>query len=333
LIDQTLPLIDLHRHLDGSIRLETVLDLGRKHNIPLPAWNIDEIRPFIQVTVPKPEVMAFIAMFKWTVSILVDYEACQRVAYENVEDAYQEGIDYIELRFSPWFMSEPNHLEPAGVVSAVIEGVTQAARDTGIKVNLIGVLSRTYGPESAMEELEALLTHSASLVALDLAGDEVNYPADLFIKHFKKAWDVGWQVTVHAGESAGPESIWSAIRNLKATRIGHAVHSREDPVLLDYMRDHHIGIETSLTSNLQTSTVPDYASHPLRSFLEKGLLATINTDDPGISGITLPYEYNVAAPAAGLSSDQIRIAQRNALDLAFLSSEEKKELLLKKSVR
>ena len=330
MIDLTFPLVDLHRHLDGSVRLETILQLGRQHNLPLPAWDLEGLRAHVQVTESQPGVMAFIAKFKWMTGVLVDYEACRRVAYENVEDARREGIDYVELRFSPWFMAEAHRLSPTGVVEAVADGVEVGARDGGIKVNLIGILSRTYGPDIAWKELEALLHHRDRLVALDLAGDEANWPADLFVEHFERARDAGWQVTAHAGEEAGPPSVWRAIRELGATRIGHAIRAVEDEALLDYMAEHRIGIESSLTSNVQTRVVPDYASHPLRHFLERGLLATINTDDPGISAIDLPHEYEVAAPSAGLTPAHVRQAQRNALAVAYLSVEERQALVVQK---
>jgi len=327
MIDPTLPLIDLHRHLDGSLRLETILDLGRKHNLPLPAWEVESLRPHVQVTERQPGVMAFIARFKWMTGALVDYDAVRRVAYENVEDLRAEGIAYAELRFSPWFMAEAHNLDPQGVVEAAADGVQAAARAMGVKVNLIGILSRTYGPQVAWQELHALLSLRQHLVALDLAGDEANYPGELFIEHLRAARAAGLHITVHAGEAAGPHSVWQAIRDLGAERIGHAVRAPQDPALLDFMAEQRIGIEANLTSNVQTSTVPDYASHPLRLFLERGLLATINTDDPGISAITLPYEYEVAAPAAGLSAGQIRQAQRNALETAFLSPPERQAML------
>jgi adenosine deaminase len=331
MIDPNLPLIDLHRHLDGNVRLETILDLGRQHHVPLPAWDVEGLRPHVQVTEPQPGVMEFIARFKWMRSVLADADACRRIAYENVADALNEGIDYIELRFSPWFMSEPNGLEPEAVVEAVVEGVTTGVRDFGIQAQLIGVLSRTYGPDTARRELDSLLAHREGLVAVDLAGDEARWPAHHFVEHFRRARDVGLQVTVHAGESVGPESIWQSIRELGATRIGHAVRATGDPALMDYMVEHHIGIESNLTSNVQTSTVPDYASHPLRRFLERGLLATINSDDPVISGIDLRYEYCVAAPAAGLTPGQIRQAQCNALEIAFLTPEARRALAAKKA--
>jgi adenosine deaminase len=330
MIDPTLPLIDLHRHLDGSIRLETILDLGRQHHLELPAWDIETLRPYVQVTEPQPGVMAFINKFHWMIHALVDYDACRRVSYENVEDAYHEGLDYVELRFSPWFMAEGHSLDPDGVVEAVCDGIVAGHRDFGVPVNLIGILSRTYGPEVAWKELNTLLHHKERIRGLDLAGDEARFPAEWFIEHFRAGRDAGWGITVHAGEIAGPESIWQAIRELGAQRIGHSVAAKEDLSLIDYMIDHDIAIEGNLTSNVQTMTTPDYASHPLRLFLEHGICVTLNTDDPGISGIDLAYEYNVAAPAAGFSPAQIRTMQMNALHAAFLEEGEKAALLEKK---
>ena len=263
--------------------------------------------------------------------VLVDYAACRRVAYENIEDAAKEGLDYIELRYSPWFMAEAHHLDPVGVIEAVTDGVRKGEHDFTIKANQIGILSRHYGPEIGFKELNALLTHKEYFCGLDLAGDEAHFPGSLFVEHFKMARDAGWHITVHAGEADGPTSIWQAIHELGAERIGHAVHAPEDQELIDYMSEHVIGVECNLTSNVQTSTVKDYPSHPLRFFLQEGVPASINTDDPGISGIDLHYEFNVAAPLAGLTLEQCWQAQRNALATAFLTTDEKGDLAQKKS--
>lgn len=319
-------LIDLHRHLDGSVRLETILDLGRRHGIPLPGDTLETLRPHVVVTTPQPGLVEFLAKFRWMTAVLADYDACRRVARENVEDAQREGIRYIELRFSPLFMADAHNLDPSRVTAAVIEGVREGEETTGVKANLIGILTRTYGPVRARRELRALLDHKNEITALDLAGDEGNWPAELFIEHFKEGRDAGWQVTVHAGEAAGAQSIVTAVDQLGAIRIGHAVRAVEDEGVMDLLRERRIGIEANLTSNVQTSTVPDYASHPLRKFLEAGLLATINTDDPGISGIDLAYELDVAAPAAGLDESQIVRSLENAWDIAFLEPGEKARL-------
>jgi len=327
LISKSLPLVEIHRHLDGAVRLQTILDLGLSHNLPLPAKDLEGLRPYIQVNEPQPGVMAFITRFQWMVGVMVDYDSVRRIAYESVEDASNEGLDYVELRFSPWFMAQAHHLDPAGVVEAVVDGVASGQCNFGILVNLIGILSRTYGPKTAHQELEALRTQSSKICALDLAGDEGHFPALLFEEHFKIARDIGWHVTIHAGEIAGSESIWQALKVLKAERIGHALSATEDPRLMDYLTEHKIGIESCLTSNVQTSCSHDYASHPIKAFLDHGIAATINTDDPGISAITLPYEYEKAAPLAGLTTEHIIKAQFNALEVAFMPDSAKQLLL------
>lgn len=329
MIDPHLPLIDLHHHLDGSVRVQTIIDLARKHNLELPARDVEGMRPYAQVLERQPSILSFFEKFKWQTLVMVDTDACRRIAYENVEDAFNEGLDYIELRFSPWFMADTHHLDAAAVTEAVIDGIQAGVRDFNITASPLGILSRTYGPEVCWKELDALLTQKDRITGIDLAGDEVHYPGDLFTAHLKRARQAGWHVTIHAGEAAGPESIWQALRELGAERIGHAVSAPRDPELINYLFDHRIPIESNLTSNVQTSTVKDYASHPLKFFLEKGLIATINTDDPGISAIDLHHEYDCAERLLGLSEHQIQQAQRNAFEAAFLSKGEKETLLEK----
>ena len=327
MISTDLPLIDLHRHIEGNIRISTIIDLARKHNIKLPAWDEESLRPYVQVQTQQPGVMAFLEKFAIPTQVLVDLDACQRIANEAVLDAAAEGIDYIELRFSPWFMAESHKLQPQSVVEAVLDGVNAGKTKAGIKVKVLGILSRTYGPETTMQELEAMLPYADRIVGLDLAGDEANYPAELFQRHFERAREVGWKATVHAGEAAGAESVWQSIKVLGAQRIGHGLAVVDDPALMDYLFERQIGIECNLTSNVQTSSVADYVSHPLKTFLDAGLCASINSDDPGISGIDLRYEYEVAAPQAGLRESDIRRAQLNAVESAFLTPKEKKELV------
>jgi adenosine deaminase len=330
-IDPRLPLIDLHRHLDGSIRLETVLEVAMERGIQLPAYELEALRPHVVVDGKADGLMDFIGRFRWLTAILHDLETCRRVAYENVEDARREGIDYIELRFSPWFMAETHGLDPAGVVEAVADGVVAAERDTGVRAQIIGILSRTYDTETCHHELDALLAHRDHLVAIDLAGDEQKFPASRFHEHFRRARDAGLRVTVHAGEVDGPQSVWSAIRELGATRIGHGIHSLEDPALVEFLAEQRIGLEIAITSNIQVGIVDDYPDHPVKRILEAGIVANLNTDDPAISGIDLRHEFEVAAPRAGLTSRQTRQAQANALEMAFLSADQKHALRVRKS--
>ena len=311
------PRIDLHRHLDGNIRIQTILDLAEKNGIRLPASDVESLRPHVTVTSPHPGLVEFLEKFRWPMAVLATPDDCRRVAQENVEDALTERLDHVELRFSPWFMAAAHRLDPAAVVEAVADGVARGAVDFGLPVKLIGILSRTFGPEICFQELDALMAFRERLDGLDLAGDEAGFPARLFERHFQKARDAGLRITVHAGEAAGPESIREALDILGATRIGHGVRAIEDPALMDELAERGVGIECCLTSNIQTSTVKSYGNHPLRHFLERGLLATINTDDPGISGITLDHEFEIAAPQAGLTANHIAHAQKNAARIAW----------------
>lgn len=303
MITKTLPLTDIHRHLDGNIRIQTILELGQQYNLDLPAYDIESLRPHVQVMDNQPDLLSFLSKLDWGVKVLASLDACKRIAFENMQDAAQQGLDYVELRFSPGYMGMTHQLPLEGVVEAVIAGVKEGSQAYGVKANLIGIMSRTFGQEACEKELNALLAHKNDIKALDLAGDELGFPGNLFIDHFKKARDAGWHITVHAGEAAGPESIWQAIEELGAERIGHGVKAVQDLKLLDYLAKHQIGIESCLTSNIQTNTVPSLAEHPLKTFLEHGVLATINTDDPAVEGIEIQHEYLTAAPLAGLSPE------------------------------
>lgn len=305
MIDTRLPLTDIHRHLDGNIRAQTILDLGRQFNLSLPAQTLEALIPHVQVTSNEPDLVSFLSKLDWGVKMLASLDACRRVAFENIEDAARNGLHYVELRFSPGYMAMTHNLPVAGVVEAVIDGVREGCQTFDVQARLIGIMSRTFGEAACLQELEALLAHRDRITAVDLAGDELGFPGSLFLSHFNRARDAGWHVTVHAGEAAGPESIWQAIRELAAQRIG---------------------IESCLTSNIQTSTVPSLAHHPLKTFLQHGVLASLNTDDPAVQGVDIIHEYTVAAPQAGLSAGQIRQAQINGLEIAFLSAEEKQAL-------
>lgn len=326
MIHPDLPLIDLHRHLDGNVRLQTIVDLAIEHKIELPSFDAQALRPHVQIMDREEGLMAFIARFRYLTAVMASPDACRRIAFENVEDAAREGLSHVELRFSPWFMAETHNLGAANVVAAVIDGVREGIDTYPISVGLIGILSRTYGEATCDRELDALLTRTDDLVAIDLAGDEAGFPAQRFTHHFRRVHEAGLKVTVHAGEADGPTSIWSTIRDLGAHRIGHGIRCLEDPVLVDYLIESGIGLEVNLTSNVHTSTVDSLKAHPMKELLRAGIVCNLNTDDPSISGINLPHEFNHAAAEAGLTQEDLRRVQENAVRMAFLSRGEKSAL-------
>jgi len=333
MINKNIPLTDIHRHLDGNVRLQTILDLGQKFNVALPADNLIDLKPHVQIVEKEPSLIAFLAKLDWMVGVIGDLDAVRRIAFENVQDAYNAGLDYAELRFSPGYMAMSHKLPVQGVVEALLDGIEAGKAQFDIKINLIGILSRTFGVDACKIELDALLSQQDSLVAIDLAGDELGYPSDLFTQHFKQVRDSGLNITVHAGEAAGSEAIWYAIEQLGANRIGHGVKAIEDPKLMDYLAKHQIGIESCPTSNIQTSTVESYQTHPIKKFLEHGLLVSLNTDDPGVSDIEIDHEYTVAARAIGLTTANLKTLQENGLKQAYLSASEKQQLIAKCQAR
>ncbi|WP_427978251.1 adenosine deaminase [Agarivorans sp.] len=326
------PVTDLHRHLDGNIRAETILELGRKFNVALPATDLAGLIPHVQITKQEPNLVAFLSKLDWGVKVLGDYDACVRVAEENVADLQRANIDYAELRFSPGYMAMSHQLKPEGVVEAVIEGVRRGMAKYDVQVNLIGIMSRSFGQQRCSEELAACIAFRDQIVAMDLAGDELGKPGELFVEHFARARDAGFAITVHAGEAAGAESVWQAIRELGATRIGHGVKIADDPKLMDYVAKHKIGVESCLSSNFQTNTTPDLSQHPLKQFLAHGIRASLNTDDPGVSAIDLPNEYQIAREVLGFADEQIAQLQSNGLKMAFIS-EKARQSLREKAVK
>ncbi|GAA4882655.1 adenosine deaminase [Ferrimonas pelagia] len=331
MIDPHYPLVDLHRHLDGNIRPQTIWALAQQHGLALPADDLAGLIPHIQITDNAPDLMSFLAKVDFGVTMLKDYDAVHRVAYENIEDLKRAGIDYAELRFSPHFMARSHGLAMEGVIEAVADAVRSGCRALGVKAQLIGILSRTFGPDHCHAELQACLSHRDKLVAIDLAGDELGQPGALFDDHFLIARDAGFHITAHAGEAGGAENVWHAIKTLGAERIGHGVKAKDDPALLAYMAKHRIAFETCLTSNVQTTTVADIAQHPAKQFLAAGVPVTLNTDDPAVEGIELRHEYEVMAEQAGLTQEECRRIQRHGVASAFLSESERQALIAAKA--
>ncbi|WP_371379154.1 adenosine deaminase [Thalassotalea aquiviva] len=331
MVISTLPLIDLHRHLDGNIRPFTIWELAQQHNMPVPAESFEEFLPHLLINDKAENLMDFLQKLDWGVKVLKTLDDCQRIARENAEDLQLAGIDYAELRFSPLYIAMQNNLNPYDVVEAIIDGFEQGCKQYKVKGNLIGILSRTYGVDSCQQELDALLPFKHKLVAIDLAGDEGNKPASLFEQHFKQVVKADLAITIHAGEAAGPESVWDAINLLHANRIGHGVNSIEDPKLIDFLIKNQITLECCLTSNYQTGTIADLANHPIKFFLDQGVRVCLNTDDPGVENIELRDEFKLAQQIVGLNKQQIEKIQLNALNAAFISDSEKSALLKQKN--
>lgn len=310
------PLVDLHRHLEGAVRVSTVLELARRERHPLAT--AARPRDALVADGALTGLLAYLERVDAAAAVFTREADWARAAREVALDAYDEGLDALELRFSPWFIHSRTGLPPEAVIDAVAAGVAEARALTGLPVGLIGILLRDLGPGSALPQLESVLRRAGEFRAIDIAGNEAGYPARLFAPAYDRAREAGLRLTAHAGEAAGPASVWDALRHLRAERIGHGVRAAEDPALMDHLAEHRVTLEVALTSNVQTRAAASYAEHPLRALLRHGVPVTLNTDNPRASATTLTREYERAAALAGLTDDDLAAVARHSLAASFL---------------
>ncbi len=324
---RSLPKIDLHRHLEGALRLRTLADIAIEHGIDLPSYDIEQLRPYVQITNDPPDFHRFLEKFKLLRHFYTSKEAVQRVAREAVIDAAEDNIVYLELRFNPIALSRVHRFRLSDVVEWVMEAVDEVQTEVGTRTCLILQIGRNEPLAVAEEIVDLAIAYHGPLVrGVDLAGDEVHYPAHRFAHPFRRAKEAGLHITVHAGEAAGAESVRAAVELLHAERIGHGVHSVESSAVVDMLRQRGITLEICPTSNYQTGVVQGFNYHPLVDLFNLQVQVTINTDDPSISDTTLSDEYVVAVEAIGFPQRQVYRTLRYAVEAAFLPEEERPAL-------
>lgn len=322
---QSLPKVDLHRHLEGSLRLPTVAELAAAGAIPLPS-NEDELRRLIQVGPGDPhEREFFLSRFASIREVFRSEEIVDRVASEAVLDAAADNVRYLELHLTPAALSARNSASYADVIRWVLRAVRRTATSEN-QVNLVVSINRHEPVSVAEAVVEAAVDHRESgVVALDLAGDEGEYSAEPFREVFREAGEAGLHLSVHAGEWSGPQSVREAIESLGAERVSHGVRIMEDRDVVRLARDRGVPFAVCLTSNVQTGVVADPLAHPLLPMIQAGLHVTLNTDDPGLSGISLSTEY-ARALELGLTEGSLRGLIMAGLEASFLPERAKKAL-------
>ncbi len=301
-----LPKTDLHCHLDGSLRISTILELAEQHKIKLPAEDPDKLKQLVLMGDHCKSLDDYLKAFEVTLSVMQDTESLRRVAYELVEDVSKENVWYIEVRYSP-ILHVRKGSKLTHVVEAVLEGLKQGEKDFGVKTGVILCGMRDISPDVSIELAELCLAYKfRGVVAFDLAGIEENYPAKKHREAFYLILNNNINCTAHAGESYGPESISQALHYCGAHRIGHGTHLKEDGDLLNYINDHRVPLEICLSSNVHTKVVPDYEHHPLRFYYDYGLRVTLNTDNRLMSDTTVTKELYLAAKHLNFTLDELK---------------------------
>jgi len=320
-----LPKIDLHLHLDGAVRTRTILELGDRFGVRLPAKTERRLEKFVTVGRGCRSLREYLDRFEVFLPVLRFPESMDRIAYELCEDQSRDGVLYFETRFAPVLQESPScSLEQS--VEAALQGLTRGGRDFGVRWGLILCFFRPARPESSIATVEAARRfRDRGVVGVDIAGDEAA-SASPHAEAFRRAKGYGLGITAHAGEAGPPENVWEAVNDLGATRIGHGSKSVEDPKLLEKLAQRGITFEVCLTSNLHTRSVPSLSRHPLAALRRAGIRVTLNTDDPAVSRITLSQEYARARAAFGwVPKDFVEILE-NSCDGAFTPETLKREL-------
>ncbi len=323
---QRLPKAELHCHLDGSIRPETLIDLARLQGGTMPRGDAHALRDFMTVKDAR-SLEDYLARFDVTLSVLQRADALERVAYELGEDAHREGVLYIEVRFSP-VLNIRGGLTPHEVVDAVLRGLGRAERDLGIIARVIVTAMRHLSVDSSLEMARLAVDYRGKgVVGFDLAGAERGNPAARHATAFEYARSHDLACTCHAGEGDGAASVRQAIHDCGASRIGHGTRLLEDPSLLEYVGDRRIPIEICLTSNVQTHAAASYNQHPARRYFDAGLIVVLNTDNRLMSATTLTNEYACAAEHLGFNLEELCRVALNGFESAFLPMKERETLL------
>ncbi len=318
-----MPKAELHVHIEGSVRPETLLDLGRQHGVAYPFSDLAGVREWFRFRDFPHFIEVYIAI-KGALRTVDDYA---RVTREMAEDASRQGLHYLEVIFGP---AAPGDTRPIAQADVILAGLREGAREArerhGIEMQFICDPVRGRPPEVILELARWCVDNLGDgLVGFGLGGVEVGNPPSLYREAFDLARRGGARLSVHAGETVGPESVWEALA-VGSERIGHGVRSIEDPALVAELAARQVVLEVSPTSNICLGVYPDYAAHSFRALHEAGVPVTVNSDDPPMFNTTLLDEYFVLAEQFGFSLDELAAFSLRAANAAFLPDAERAAL-------
>jgi len=321
-----MPKIDLHLHLDGCVRPETLIRLARERKRALPETDPERLRPWMRVAPDNANLTEYLTKFDFVLPHLQDREALELVAFECVKQSADSGAVHVEVRFAPMLHTREG-LTADDAIRAVARGLARGEAECGISARAIVICMRHHDEATNLRTIEAAARFAGQgVAAVDLAGDESRWPTSAFRRVFEAAAALGLQATIHAGEADGPESVREAVERLGAVRIGHGVRAQEDPDVLAMLRERRIPLEMCPTSNIQTRAVSGWDAYPLRRYAADGLIVTANTDNPTVSGTTIAEEYLLLHDKLGMTPREIAALILNAADAAFLEPEAKTAL-------
>ncbi len=322
-----LPKAEIHLHLEGAIRTQTLIDVAREYHLTLPSYDPTELDKHVKVLDQMRDLDAVLAAFAIFQNSITSPQVVERIAWELFEDSARQNIKLLEVRFSPDWAFHGHNLDWDACLEGLLRAAERAERELGMAVGYIAITSRSMGPDSCTRTVDWAVRHRKHILGIDLADSEDMYPIREFVQPVMKAREAGLKVTVHSGENTPASAVVETIRAVSPNRIGHGIHIIEDMAAVELVKARDVTLEVNPWSNYLTNSVPRIEEHPLKRLFDLGVKVTINSDDPEVLETNLNNEYRIAHEILGMSLKEILVCNRFAVEASFLPKEKKQAVL------
>lgn len=314
---------EIHCHLEGAIRTQTIIDVARTHNLTLPTYQADELDKHVKVYEQMKDLKAVLDAFDIFQRSITSPDVFERIAWELFEDCNKQNIKLFEVRFSPDWASHGHNVDWDASLEGLLRAKERAQKEFGMAIGIIAITSRGMGSESCVKTVDWAIRHKKHIHAVDLADGEMIYPMDGFVKPILKARDAGLKVTIHTGEDTPASYVKKTIETFQPDRLGHGIHSIEDMSVVELIKERGITLEVNPWSNYLTNSVRVIEEHPLKKLFDLGVKVTINSDDPEVLETNVNNEYRIAHEVLGMSMEDIAKCNRFAFEASFIPDVEK----------
>jgi len=322
----SIPKTEIHIHLEGAIRTQTVIDVAKESNLKLPSFEASELDKHVKVYDQMQSLEAVLKAFDIFQNSITSPEVVERIAWELFEDSAKQNIKLFEVRFSPDWAFHGHNLDWDACLEGLLRAKARAEKEFDMAIGFIAITSRSMGAQSCVKTVDWAIRNKRHIQAVDLADGERFYPMQDFVKPILKAKDAGLKVTIHSGEDTPASYVMDTIKNFKPDRIGHGIHSIEDMKAIELIKERNITLEINPWSNYLTNAVKTIEEHPLKKLFDLGVKVTINSDDPEVLETNLNNEYRIAHEVLGMSMGEIALCNRYAYEASFIPQDEKQKI-------
>jgi adenosine deaminase len=322
----SIPKTEIHIHLEGSIRTQTIIDVARDYNLKLPTYEVSELDRHVKIYDQMRDLETVLEAFGIFQNSITSPEVVERIAWELFEDAAKQNIKLFEVRFSPDWAFHGHNLDWDACLEGLLRAKSRAEQEFDMAIGYIAITSRGMGADSCVRTVDWAIRHQGYILGVDLADGELLYPMSDFVKPMRKAKEAGLKVTVHSGEDTPASAVIDTINNFQPDRIGHGIHAIEDMRAVELIKERDITLEVNPWSNYLTNSVRMIEQHPLKKLFDLGVKVTINSDDPEVLETNLNNEYRIAHEVLGMSMDDIATCNRFACEASFIPQDKKQRI-------